>query len=239
MVDQANGSAAGSGPAGKELKLLTGSSAVKCILLGDSAVGKSKLVERFLLDNYKPHQLSTYALTLYDYKFKDTDGTERQIDIWDTAGQERFNSIHASYYYRAHVCIMVFDVTRKVTYKNLERWYSELQEHCKGIPTIVVANKIDVDYKVTSKSFNFAAKHKLPFFFVSASDGTNVVKIFQLAIRMGIKYQAEPKEDFYQEVLDLLGEISLDTKKDLETAVKEQEDEADKQRQELQRVGKQ
>jgi len=43
---------------------------------------------------------------------------------------------------------MVFDVTRKVTYKNLERWYSELQEHCKGLPTIVVANKIDVDYKV-------------------------------------------------------------------------------------------
>lgn len=53
---------------------------------------------------------------------------------------------------------------------------------------------------MTSKSFNFAAKHKLPFFFVSASDGTNVVKIFQLAIRMGIKYQAQPKEDFYQEV---------------------------------------
>jgi hypothetical protein len=62
-------------------------------------------------------------------------------------------------------------------------------------------------FQVTSKSFNFAAKHKLPFFFVSASDGTNVVKIFQLAMRTGIKYQAEPKEDFYQEVLDLLGEI--------------------------------
>jgi GTPase SAR1 family protein len=42
-------------------------------------------------------------------------------DIWDTAGQERFNSMHSSYYYRAHACIMVFDVTRKVTYKNLER----------------------------------------------------------------------------------------------------------------------
>lgn len=54
--------------------------------------------------------------------------------------------------------------------------------------------------QVTSKSFNFAAKHKLPFFFVSASDGTNVVKIFQMAIKTGIKYQAEPKEDFYQEV---------------------------------------
>lgn len=69
-------------------------------------------------------------------------------DIWDTAGQERFNSMHASYYHRAHACIMVFDVTRKVTYKNLERWYNELQQHCAGVPTLVVANKIDVDYQV-------------------------------------------------------------------------------------------
>mmetsp|Transcript_34946 Transcript_34946/g.77708 ORF Transcript_34946/g.77708 Transcript_34946/m.77708 type:complete len:242 (-) Transcript_34946:444-1169(-) len=223
------GAGPGSGPQGEELTLLTGSNAVKVILLGDSAVGKSKLVERFLLDNYKPHQLSTYALTLYRHNHEDQDGKMVPIDIWDTAGQERFNSMHASYYYRAHACIMVFDVTRKVTYKNLDTWYEELQSYCKGIPTIVVANKIDIDYKVTSKSFNFAAKHKLPFFFVSASDGTNVVKIFQMAIMAGIKYKAAPKEDFYQEVLDLLGEISLETKKELEAAVKaEEEKEASK-----------
>lgn len=208
----------GSGPQGEELQLLTGSDAIKVILLGDSAVGKSKLVERFLLDNYRPHQLSTYALTLYTYKHKLADGKVVPVDIWDTAGQERFNSMHASYYYRAHACIMVFDVTRKVTYKNLERWYDELQEHSKGIPTLLVANKIDIDYKVTSKNFNFAAKHKLPFFFVSASDGTNVVKVFHMAILAGMRYKAAPKEDFYQEVLDLLGEISLETRKQLEHA---------------------
>jgi hypothetical protein len=56
--------------------------------------------------------------------------------------------MHASYYHRAHACIMVFDVTRKVTYKNLERGYNELQQHCAGVPTLVVANKIDVDYQV-------------------------------------------------------------------------------------------
>lgn len=54
--------------------------------------------------------------------------------------------------------------------------------------------------QVTSKSFNFAAKRKLPFFFVSASDGTNVVKIFNMAIMAGIKWKASPKDDFYQEV---------------------------------------
>ena len=54
--------------------------------------------------------------------------------------------------------------------------------------------------QVTSKTFNFAAKNRLPFFFVSASDGTNVVKIFRTAILAGIKWKAAPKEDFYQEV---------------------------------------
>lgn len=80
----------------------------------------------------------------------------------------------------------------------------------QGIPTIVVANKIDIDYKVTSKNFAFASKRNLPFFFVSASDGTNVVKVFSSAIMAGEKRKLAPKDDFYNDVLDLLGEIGTD-----------------------------
>ena len=69
-------------------------------------------------------------------------------DFWDTAGQERFSSMHPSYYYRAHACVLVFDVTRKATYKNLSEWYGELRQYCEGIPCLLVANKIDVDYNV-------------------------------------------------------------------------------------------
>ena len=47
----------------------------------------------------------------------------------DTAGQERFQSVHPSYYMGAHACILVFDVTRKITYKNLDVWYNELTAH--------------------------------------------------------------------------------------------------------------
>eukprot|EP00879_Flechtneria_rotunda_P007481 GHRR01007848.1.p1 GENE.GHRR01007848.1~~GHRR01007848.1.p1 ORF type:complete len:248 (+),score=68.21 GHRR01007848.1:144-887(+) len=208
----AGASASGAGPQGEELAMLANSKRVKVILLGDSAVGKSKLVERFLQNDYKPHQLSTYALTLYQYTYKAPDGTPIPVDLWDTAGQERFNSMHASYYYKAHACIMVFDVTRKVTYKNLERWYGELQQHAKGVPTLVVANKIDVDLQVTQKSFKFAEKYGLPFFFVSASDGTNVVRIFHKAILEGVKWKLSPKEDFYQEALDLLAGLDSTTK---------------------------
>ena len=56
--------------------------------------------------------------------------------------------MHPSYYHRAHACVLVFDVTRKATYKSLTDWYGELRQYCEGIPCLLVANKIDVDYNV-------------------------------------------------------------------------------------------
>ena len=70
-----------------ELSLVTSKGAIKIILLGDSAVGKSKLVERFLMDGYQPQQLSTFALTLFRYNFNHPDGRVVAVDFWDTAGQ--------------------------------------------------------------------------------------------------------------------------------------------------------
>ncbi|XP_062989815.1 rab-like protein 2B [Elgaria multicarinata webbii] len=185
---------------------------VKIICLGDSAVGKSKLMERFLLDGFKPQQLSTFALTLYKYTAT-VDGKTVLVDFWDTAGQERFQSMHASYYHKAHACVMVFDVQRKVTYKNLSSWYKELREFRPRIPCIVVANKIDADMKVTQRSFNFPQKFNLPFYFVSAADGTNVVKIFSDAIKLAVAYK-QNSGDFMDEVLKELENIELEKKED-------------------------
>eukprot|EP00611_Tribonema_gayanum_P002615 TRINITY_DN1196_c0_g1_i1.p2 TRINITY_DN1196_c0_g1~~TRINITY_DN1196_c0_g1_i1.p2 ORF type:complete len:198 (+),score=77.37 TRINITY_DN1196_c0_g1_i1:351-944(+) len=176
---------------------------LKVILLGDSAVGKSKLVERYLMDEYSPRQLSTFALTLFRKNAVLKDGTRTTVDFWDTAGQERFTSMHPSYYYRAHACIMVFDVTRKATYKNLVQWYGELRQFCESIPCILVANKIDVDYNVTKKCFKFATQHNLPFFFVSAADGANVVQVFEEAIRLAIEHKRSGG-DFVEDALTLL-----------------------------------
>ncbi|POM77678.1 Ras family GTPase [Phytophthora palmivora] len=191
---------------------------VKVILLGDSAVGKSKLVERFMMNEYQPRQarricsqlLSTFALTLFR-KEVDLDGEKGmrtvKVDFWDTAGQERFSSMHPSYYYGATACILVFDVTRKVTYQNLANWYKELREYCENIPCFLVANKIDVDMNVTNKKFKFAETHNLEFNFVSAADGTNVVKVFKEAVEAAYKFKQEGG-DFMSDVLDLLGEQS-------------------------------
>ncbi|KAJ0410410.1 hypothetical protein P43SY_002742 [Pythium insidiosum] len=182
---------------------------VKVILLGDSAVGKSKLVERFMMDEFQPRQLSTFALTLFrkEVELEDERGKPQivKVDFWDTAGQERFSSMHPSYYYGAHACILVFDVTRKTTYQNLANWYKELREYCENIPCFLVANKIDVDVAVTNKKFKFAETHNLEFEFVSAADGTNVVKLFKQAVAAACKFKADGG-DFMATVLDLLGE---------------------------------
>ncbi|EPY89746.1 rab-like protein 2A [Camelus ferus] len=156
---------------------------VKIICLGDSAVGKS-------------NQSCVHI-----------------ADFWDTAGQERFQSMHASYYHKAHACIMVFDVQRKITYKNLSTWYTELREFRPEIPCIVVANKIDADIKVTQKSFNFAKKFSLPLYFVSAADGTNVVKLFNDAIRLAVSYKQNSR-DFMDEVLQELENFDLEQKEE-------------------------
>merc|ERR1711988_183158 len=204
-----------------EVEGLANENVVKVILLGDSAVGESKLVERFLMDGYQPQQLSTYALTLFRHNTELAVGPdgERQkiaIDFWDTAGQERFNSMHPSYYFKAHACILVFDVGRKSTYKNLSQWYTELREHCVSIPTVVCANKIDINKEVTKKAFNFPTKHNLPLFFASAADGTNVVTMFEEAIKLGYQYKTSPKgeQDFMGDFMDLLEEDDLGGDKD-------------------------
>eukprot|EP01006_Ploeotia_vitrea_P040667 TRINITY_DN66444_c8_g1_i1.p2 TRINITY_DN66444_c8_g1~~TRINITY_DN66444_c8_g1_i1.p2 ORF type:complete len:199 (-),score=23.07 TRINITY_DN66444_c8_g1_i1:1329-1925(-) len=183
---------------------------VKIILLGDSAVGKSKLVERFLMDGFYPQQQSTFALTLFRYD-TERDDEKVPVDFWDTAGQERFNNIHQSYYFGADCCILVFDITRKQTYKNLEMWYKELTEIRTKIPCIIAANKIDIDMDVVHKTFNFANKRGLELQFVSASEGTNVVKLFNRAIDLAVEYRKNPPSDeLFDTVRDLLNEDSDD-----------------------------
>ncbi|KAG5273755.1 hypothetical protein AALO_G00155100 [Alosa alosa] len=201
---------------------------VKIICLGDSAVGKSKLMERFLMDGYRPQQLSTYALTLYKYTTT-VNGKTILVDFWDTAGQERFQSMHPSYYHKAHACIMVFDVQRKITYRNMANWYKELRDYRPEIPCLVVANKIDADMKVTQRSFNFAKKQGLPFYFVSAADGTNVVKVFKDAIHRAVNYK-QNSSDFMDEVMRELENFELEQREGNSERDEEEEEEEPKEK---------
>lgn len=186
---------------------------LKVIICGDSAVGKSKMMERFLNDEYCSRTNSTYALTLFRYNHEEPDRFWA-VDFWDTAGQEMFDTLHASYYFQANACILTFDVTRKITYKNLDKWFKEVKRHCPDIPIICVANKIDVDPSMAKKKFNFAVTNQLPFYFVSASDGTNIVKVFTEAIKLAIKNKQEPPDEVMSEIWSLLRDDDSSTAKE-------------------------
>ncbi|POI30623.1 hypothetical protein CIB84_005626 [Bambusicola thoracicus] len=156
--------------------------AVKIICLGDSAVGKSK-----------------YVAPRAPRRRAGPDGAPDGRGVSPQATRE------------VPARRIVFDVQRKVTYKNLNNWYKELREFRPEIPCIVVANKIDADMKVTQKSFNFARKFSLPFYFVSAADGTNVVKLFNDAIKLAVTYKRN-SGDFMDEVMQELESFDLEKK---------------------------
>jgi Rab-like protein 2 len=176
---------------------------LKIILLGDSAVGKSKLVERFLMSDFDPQQDSTFALTVFRHTAQ-VEGKGWEIDFWDTAGQERFASMHPSYYHRADACILVFDIGRKITYQHLKQWHAELEKYRKDIPVIVVANKIDSRPEAAGQPFAFATKRKLPLMYSSASNGMNVVQVFEQAIQLAVAAKQKEPEDFYGQVLETI-----------------------------------
>ena len=118
---------------------------LKIILLGDAASGKTKLMERFLLDNFNPRRLSTHAVNIFPYSVAGmcmhmigmetlsiVDGRKWDVDFWDTAGQEQFDKLHPSYYFGADCAILAFDITRKVTYKNLYVATHTLSDRSQG-----------------------------------------------------------------------------------------------------------
>ena len=87
-----------------------------------------------------------------------------------------------------------------------------MRNHCPHIPCIIIANKIDLDPRTTKRSYKFVEELKVPFNFVSAADGTNVVQIFREALDYAIEYKQNPaKDDFMSDILDLLGEDVFDS----------------------------
>ena len=186
----------------------TSTSAVtlKVVVLGDSACGKSQLLSRYLRDGYSAKPASTFGANVYQHVT--SDGV--CVELWDTAGQSRFASCHPSFYHRAHCAVLVFDGTRKETYVSLSAWFDEAVASApSGLPIVVVCNKIDAAPAVTNKRFAFAATRAQcvgDVIFVSAADGTNVVRMFETAIEAANKFvrASPPADDFASAVAETL-----------------------------------
>lgn len=157
----------------------------KVIVVGDGAVGKTALSVRF--DTGKFEQ--SYKMTIgADFFVKiievEDQGVKHRVklQIWDTAGQERFGSIRPLYYRGANGGFVVFDVTNRKSFANLEKkWFSEVYQYCGHIPLILLGNKIDLE-ELREVSMNegqtISTGRELQFFETSAKTGINVDAAF-------------------------------------------------------------
>ena len=117
----------------------------KIVLIGDSAVGKSQLLLRYTKNQFKNKAASTIGMEFATQQVIIDENTSVRAQIWDTAGQERYRAITNAYYRQAIGVLLVYDITKRVSFENLERWLTEVREHADSkVQIILVGNKSDL-----------------------------------------------------------------------------------------------
>ncbi|XP_063230070.1 ras-related protein Rab-5C [Bacillus rossius redtenbacheri] len=153
----------------------------KLVLLGESAVGKSSLVLRFVKGQFHEYQESTIGAAFLTQTVC-LDDTTVKFEIWDTAGQERYHSLAPMYYRGAQAAIVVYDITNQDTFGRAKSWVKELQRQAS--PNIVIAlagNKADLSNKRMveyEEAQAYAEENGLLFMETSAKTAMNVNDIF-------------------------------------------------------------
>jgi GTP-binding nuclear protein Ran len=162
----------------------------KLILVGDGGVGKTTFVKRHLTGEFEKKYVATLGVEVHPLDFhvgKDNPnggvGTQSlgriRFNVWDTAGQEKFGGRRDGYYIQGQCAIIMFDVTSRITYKNVPNWHRDLTRVCEGIPIVLTGNKIEIkDRKVKAKQITYHRKKNLQYFDISAKSNYNFEKPF-------------------------------------------------------------
>jgi len=172
---------------------------LKVIILGDSGVGKTSLMNQYVNKKFSNQYKATIGA---DFLTKEVMVDDRLVtmQIWDTAGQERFQSLGVAFYRGADCCVLVFDVTIAKTFDNLESWRDEFLIQAAPrdpdkFPFVVIGNKIDVENQrvVSTKRLQTwcASKGDIPFFETSAKEAINVEQAFQTIARNALTQDKE------------------------------------------------
>ncbi|KAG6433242.1 hypothetical protein SASPL_104850 [Salvia splendens] len=154
----------------------------KIVLIGDSGVGKSNILSRFTRNEFCLESKSTIGVE-FATRTLQVEGKTVKAQIWDTAGQERYRAITSAYYRGAVGALVVYDLTKRQTFENVQRWLRELRDHADSNIVIMLAgNKSDLNHlRVVNENDAqvFAEKEGLSFLETSALEAHNVEKAFQ------------------------------------------------------------
>ena len=172
---------------------------VKVVLVGDSGVGKTNIMSKYLKNQFREDSKATVGVEFGSKQFT-VENHQIKAQIWDTAGQERYKAITSAYYKGAKGAFVVYDITRKNTFETVNKWVSDISAAAdKKITLILIGNKNDLEdqRQVTKEMGEEKAKELgLAFMETSACSGENLDKAFQLMINEIYK---KSKEDIMGE----------------------------------------
>jgi GTP-binding nuclear protein Ran len=167
----------------------------KLVLVGDGGTGKTTFVKRHLTGEFEKKYVATLGVDVHPLGFSTTHG-DVIFDVWDTAGQEKFGGLRDGYYIQGKCAIIMFDVTARVTYKNVPNWHRDLVRVCETIPIVLVGNKVDLkDRAVKPKQITFHRKKNLQYYDISAKSNYNYERPF---LWLTQKLSGEPSLAFVQ-----------------------------------------
>ena len=170
----------------------------KIIIIGDTCVGKSNILSRYLKDEFREDSKSTVGVELGS-KFLKVKGVGTKLQIWDTAGQERYRSITSSYFKGSHGCFIVYDITNETSFEDVNKWYEQAQkESSKEVSIILVGNKCDLENerKVSKEKGEEKARAlNCPFFETSALSKLKIDDIFNEMVNNIFDRTGGPKND--------------------------------------------
>jgi GTP-binding nuclear protein Ran len=150
----------------------------KLVLVGDGGVGKTTFVKRHLTGEFEKKYNATVGVEVHPLQFQTNRGLI-VYNVWDTAGQEKFGGLRDGYYIGGQCAIIMFDVTSRITYKNVPNWHKDLIRVCENIPIVLCGNKVDVkDRKVKAKAITFHRKNNMQYYDISARSNYNFEKPF-------------------------------------------------------------
>ena len=153
----------------------------KMILIGDSSVGKSNILLKYLKNEFDQSSKATVGVE-FGTKTVEMNDKKIKIQIWDTAGQERYRSITSAYYKGAKGAFIVYDITRRNTFDNIDKWISDLKTNGdNNISIMLIGNKSDLNDKrevETNEGIKKSEETKIAFMETSALSGENIIKAF-------------------------------------------------------------